>query len=85
MLQKSYKDEDAAVTHLFCHSDSKRCPGKEQMDVLGYYLHPFPVVSKISFCSRLYVMKYMYIPDSQIRTQIIPVKIILKTTSKNPS
>lgn len=64
MLQRSYKDEDAAVPQLLCHSDSKRCQGKEQMYVLEIHI---------------------YIPDSQIGTQIIPAKIILKTTTKNSS
>lgn len=85
MLPRSFRDEDAAVTHLLCHSGSKRYQGKEQMCVLGYYLHPFTVLSKISFCSRPYVMKYINIPDSQTRTQIIPAKIMQKTTTRNPS
>ena len=85
MLQKSYKDENTAVTHLLCQPYSKRCQGKEQMCVLGYYLDSFLVIIKIFLCSRPYVIKYIYIPNSQIRTQINPAKIILKTSTKNSS
>lgn len=59
MLQKSYKDENAAVTS-FANLIPRGVKGKEQMCVLGYYLDSFLVSNKIFLCSRPYVMKYIY-------------------------
>lgn len=41
MLQKSYEEGNAVVTHLLCLSYSERYQGRMQMCVLGYYLDYF--------------------------------------------